>query len=79
MERSLNASPFPQAVSALMNLCFLTTKIFGQKTSSLLYLQALLFTSFSGAQSAGHGEEDELVGHYPLDNFFGQWLLMQKN
>jgi len=61
----------PQAVSALMKPCFLTTIIFYQKLSSLLYLQALLlYASASGAQSAGHREEDELVGHCPLDNFF---------
>lgn len=71
MERSLDASPFPQAVSALMNPCFLTAKIFCQKTSNLLYLQALLlFASTSGTQSVGHREEDELVGHCPLDNYF---------
>lgn len=49
-ERSLITSPFPQAVSALMNPCFLTNKIFRQKTSNLLYMQTLLFASTSGSQ-----------------------------
>lgn len=42
-------------------------------------MQTPLFASTSGSQSVGHKEEDELVGHCPLDNYFGQWLLMQKN
>lgn len=51
-----------RVVSVLMNPCFLTTKIFYQKTSDLLFLKALLFASTSGVQSVGH-REDELAGH----------------
>lgn len=78
-ESYLNVSLLLQAVSALMIPCFLTTKVFCQKTSNLLCLQALLlFASTLGAQSVIHREEEELVGHCPLDKFFLQWFLMKK-
>lgn len=67
------------SVSALMIPCFLTTKLFCQKTSNLLYLKAfVLFASTLGAQSVIHREEEELVGHCPSDKFFLQWFLMKK-